>query len=155
LTALQIQQKEAAMKVHLLLSLFLGLVVANLAVLAGPALAADPEAAAKVYELRVYHANPGKLEALHARFRDHTCELFKKHGFELVAFWTPATGEEAKNTLYYIVAFPSAEAQKKAWEAFRADPEWIKAKADSEKEGSLVRKVDSTNLKATDYSPMK
>ena len=58
----------------------------------------------------MYHANPGKLEALHARFRDHTCKLFQKHGIELVGFWTPTQGEEAKNTLYYILAFPDAEA---------------------------------------------
>jgi hypothetical protein len=119
------------------------------------AAAADAPPSGKVYELRVYHANPGKLEALHARFRDHTCNLFQKHGIELVGFWTPTQGEAASNTLYYIIAFPSVEAQKKAWQAFRDDPDWVKAKADSEKDGVLVNKVDSTNLKATPYSPMQ
>ena len=108
-----------------------------------------------IYELRIYTPNEGKLDAVNARFRDHTCVLFKKHGMEVVGFWTPAQGEEAKNTLYYILAFPSAEAQKNAWQEFRSDPEWIKVKAESEKNGVLVNKVDSTNLKATDYSPMK
>jgi hypothetical protein len=117
--------------------------------------AADAPSADKVYELRVYTANPGKLEALHARFRDHTCSLFKKHGMELIGFWTPVAGEESKNTLYYIVAFPNVEAQKKAWEAFRSDPEWIKAKADSEKGGPLVTTPKSINMKATDYSPIR
>ena len=120
-----------------------------------PTSAADTAPAGKVYELRVYHANPGKLDALHARFRDDTCRLFKKHGIEMVGFWTPTQGQEAANTLYYIVAFPSVEAQKKAWQAFRDDPEWKKAKADSETGGVLVNKVDSTNLKATDYSPLR
>ena len=119
------------------------------------ATATDALPAGKVYELRVYHANPGKLDALHARFRDHTCKLFQKHGMELVGFWTPIQGEQAKDTLYYIVAFPNAEAQKKAWQTFRDDPDWKKAKADSETEGVLVNKVDSTNLKATDYSPLR
>ena len=73
---------------------------------------------------------------------------------EVVGFWTPMQGEEAKNTLYYILAFPSADAQKKAWQEFRSDPEWTKVKAESEKEGVLVNKVDSTNLKPTDYSPL-
>ena len=123
--------------------------------LSAPAGAADNPSNGKVYELRVYHTNPGKLEALHVRFRDHTCGLFKKHGIELIGFWTPVQGEEASNTLYYIIAFPSVEAQKKAWQEFRNDPEWIKAKAESEKEGVLVKKVDSTNLQATDYSPLK
>lgn len=109
----------------------------------------------KVFELRIYKTNPGKLEALHARFRDHTMKLFAKHGIESVGYWTPAEGEEAKDTLIYLVAFPNAEAQKKAWDAFRADPDWKKAKADSEKDGVLVKKVESKNLKATDYSPIR
>ncbi len=114
-----------------------------------------PAAATKVYELRVYTTNPGKLDALHARFRDHTCKLFQKHGIELVGFWTPTEGEQAKDTLVYIVAFPSADAQKQAWKAFGDDPEWKKAKADSEKDGVLVKAVTSQNLTATDYSPAK
>jgi hypothetical protein len=143
------------MKTQLYLSLVAGIVLAVMATQGVPAPAADSQGSGKIYELRVYYANPGKLEALHARFRDHTCKLFKKHGIEVIAFWTPVQGEEAKNRLYYIVAFPSLEAQKKAWEEFRSDPEWIKVKAESEKEGSLVKKVDSTNLKATDYSPLR
>jgi hypothetical protein len=119
------------------------------------ATAADAPPTGKVYELRVYHASPGKLDALQTRFREHTCKLFQKHGFELVGFWTPTEGDEAKNTLIYIVAFPSVEAQKKAWQEFRADPEWIKVKAESEKEGSLTTKVESKNLTATDFSPMR
>ncbi len=130
----------------------------------------------KVYELRVYFTHPGKLDALNARFRDHTCGLFKKHGIELVGFWTP--GAEANDpkkvlaavtkakpeemdefkddgTLIYIVAFPNADAQKKAWAEFRADPDWIKAKTESEKPGPIVKFVMSRNLKATDYSPLK
>ena len=112
-------------------------------------------AAGKVYELRIYHAEPGKLDALNARFRNHTCKLFQKHGIELIAFWNPIEGDEAKDTLYYIVAFPSVEAKNKAWEDFRADPEWIQAKADSEKDGKLVTKVESKLLRPTDYSPMR
>ena len=142
------------MRTVLSVSFVLGLFFAS-SVLAARAAAADAPPADKVYELRVYHTNPGKLEALHARFRDHTCKLFQKHGIQVVGFWTPLAGEEAKNTLYYIVVFPSVEAQKNAWQAFRADPEWKKAKADSEKDGVLVNKVDSTNLKATPYSPMQ
>ena len=136
-------------------SLVLGTLLATALLPGVRAAAADTLAADKVYELRVYHTNPGKLEALHARFRDHTCKLFKKHGMELIGFWTPTQGEEANNTLYYIIAFPSVEAQKKAWQEFKDDPDWKQAKADSEKEGVLVNKVDSTNLKATDYSPLR
>lgn len=120
-------------------------------------LAADQPAApgGKVFELRIYTTHPGKLDALHARFRDHTCRLFQKHGIELIGFWTPTEGERAKDTLIYLVAFPSVEAQKKAWQAFRDDPQWQKAKADSEKDGVLVKEVHSQNLQATDYSPIR
>jgi hypothetical protein len=143
------------MRTTLLVLLAAGAVLAALVMPNSAAPAADTAPAGKVYELRVYHANPGKLEALHARFRDYTCKLFQKHGIELIGFWTPMQGEEAKDTLYYIVAFPSAEAQKKAWQAFQNDPDWKKVKADSEKDGVLVKKIDSTNLKATDYSPIR
>ena len=114
-----------------------------------------PAKPGKVFELRTYIANPGKLDALNKRFCEHTNALFKKHGVEIIGFWTPTTGPEAENTLIYIVAFPSAEAQKKAWAGFMKDPEWIKAKKESEVDGVLVKKVISQNLKATDYSPIR
>jgi hypothetical protein len=132
-----------------------GMLIVGLAVLSVPGSAADTAPAGKIFELRTYTANPGKLDALHARFRNHTCPLFKKHGIEMVAFWTPAEGDEAKNTLVYMVTFPSVEAQKAAWAAFKSDPEWIKAKADSEANGVLVKEVQSKNLKAADYSPIR
>jgi hypothetical protein len=133
----------------------LSVVMASFVVWQAATRGADTPAAGKVYEQRIYITNPGKLAALHARFRDHTCKIFQKHGIELVGFWTPVEGDEAQNTLIYIVAFPSVEAQKKAWAAFRDDPEWVKAKADSEKDGVLVKEVQSKNLKATDYSPIR
>lgn len=109
----------------------------------------------KVFELRTYITNPGKLEALHKRFREHTNRLFKKHGIELVGFWTPVEAPESANTLIYIVAFPSREAQAKAWAAFKADPEWIKAKEESHKDGVIVKEVKSITMRATDYSPIR
>ena len=142
------------MKTLLFVPVFLG-VVAVLSLTSLRVSAADAPPAGKIYDMRTYKANPGKLEALHARFRDHTCKIFQKHGMELIAFWTPIEGEEAKDTLIYIVAFPSVEAQKKAWDAFWADPEWKKVKADSEKDGVLVKEIQGKTLKATDYSPLR
>lgn len=117
--------------------------------------AEEKQPVGKVYELRTYTANPGKLDALNARFRDHTCRLFEKHGIEVVGFWTPTDPEQSQNTLIYLVVFPSVEAQKQAWQAFRDDPQWKKAKADSEREGVLAKEVTSVNLTPTDYSPMR
>lgn len=117
--------------------------------------AADCPSPGKVYELRTYIANPGKLDAMLARFRDHTCRLFKKHNIEVIGFWTPADGDASQDTLIYLVAFPSVEAQQAAWTAFLADPEWVKVKADSEKDGKLAKEIQSKNLKPTDFSPLR
>ena len=81
--------------------------------------------------------------------------MFKKHGIEVIGFWTPTEGEAAQDTLYYLVAFPSVEAQKQAWKAFFDDPAWKKVKADSEQDGVLVKEMSGENLKATDYSPLR
>lgn len=109
----------------------------------------------RFFELRIYTANPGKLEALNARFRDHTNKLFVKHGMQLVGYWTPADGPEAQNTLIYILAYPSREAREASWKAFQDDPQWKAARAESEKDGRLVEKVESKFLNPTDYSPIK
>jgi hypothetical protein len=128
------------------------------AVLAGVVFAQDkkPEGKTRFFELRTYVASPGKMQALHARFRDHTNALFVKHGMDLVGYWQAASGENAENTLIYILAFPSKEAQKASWDAFKADPEWQKAKKESEADGiPLAAKVDSRFITPTDYSPIK
>jgi hypothetical protein len=110
----------------------------------------------RCFEIRTYTAAPGKLEELHARFRDHTMKLFKKHGMEVVGFWGPTDKEKgSENTLVYVMAFPSREARDQAWKDFGADPEWQKARSESEKNGKLTDKVESVILMATDYSPVK
>lgn len=117
-----------------------------------PSIAAD----SRFFEMRTYYAAPGKLQDLHARFRDHTNRLFKKHGMAIVGFWVPTDKEKGSdNTLVYILAYPSREAREKSWQDFQADPEWKTAKAASEVNGKLVDKVDAVYLNATDYSPIK
>ena len=123
-----------------------------------PAMPASPSLAkdSRFFEMRTYHAAPGKLEALHARFRDFTNKLFVKHGMEMVGYWVPMNKEgQYENTLVYILAFPSREAHDKAWKDFSADLEWQAAKLETEKNGKLVEKVDSVFMTATDYSPIK
>jgi len=106
-----------------------------------------------VFELRVYHANEGKLDALLARFRDHTMTIFKRHGIESVAYWTPTDEPLAGRTLVYMLRHPSREAATANWAAFHDDPEWKQVSTASEVNGKLVDKVDSTFLKLTDFSP--
>ncbi|MBV9887482.1 MAG: NIPSNAP family protein [Acidobacteria bacterium] len=114
--------------------------------------AANPASSATVYELRIYHAAEGKLDALLARFRDHTIKIFAKHHMRSVAYWTP-TDEPAKtNTLIYILEHPSRDAAKANWKAFEDDEEWKSVKAKSEENGKLVDHVDSTYMVLTPFS---
>jgi len=106
-----------------------------------------------VYELRVYHAYEGKLDDLLARFRDHTMTIFKRHGMESVAYWTPADDPLAGKTLFYVLRHPSRAAATANWAAFRDDPEWKQVSAASEANGKLVEKTESTFLQLTDFSP--
>ena len=110
----------------------------------------------RVYQLRIYHTNPGKLTDLNKRFRDYTCALLKKHGAELVGFWTPQDEKDGKSSkLVYLVSFPSRAAAEKCWKEFSDDPEWKRVFAESHKNGVLVNKVDAVYLNPTDYSAMK
>ena len=106
-----------------------------------------------VYELRTYTTLEGRLPNLHARFKNHTLKLFEKHGMKNVLYWTPTDEKTANNTLIYVVWHASLEAAKKSWDGFRADPDWIKARDESEKDGKIVAKVEAVYMKATDYSP--
>jgi hypothetical protein len=115
---------------------------------------AGPEApASTVYELRVYHANEGKLDDLLKRFREHTTRIFEKHGMKNVAYWTPLDDPLKGGTLIYVLAHPSREAAVSNWKAFSDDPEWQKVRDASEVNGKLVEKVDSTFMALTDFSP--
>ncbi len=109
----------------------------------------------RVYELRTYTTNDGKLDELHMRFRNHTNTLFVKHGMTLIGYWTPTDGDEANNTLIYLIAHPSRDAAKAAWSDFGKDPVWREAYAASREDGPLVKKVESVFMTSTDYSPLQ
>jgi hypothetical protein len=110
----------------------------------------------RVFEMRTYYTHEGRLPALNKRFREHTCDLFKKHGIEVIGFWTPIEEKDGKNDkLVYMLAYPSKEAATASWKAFRSDPDWIKASEASEKDGKIVKKVESVFLSPTDYSLIK
>ena len=109
---------------------------------------------ADVYELRTYTTNEGKLDALNARFRDHTVKLFKKHGIESVGYWVPTEEGKSKNTLIYVVKHKSREAAASSFKAFLADPEWKKVAEESQKNGKILSKSpESVFMETTDYSP--
>ena len=117
--------------------------------------AADAEKADRIFEIRTYTAADGKLDDVLARFRDHTCKLFEKHGMTNVAYFVPADEPDSKNTLVYILAHDNREAAKKSWAEFRNDPQWQQVKADSEANGKIVLKTVSVFANPTDFSPTK
>jgi hypothetical protein len=106
----------------------------------------------RVFELRTYTTPDGKLDQLNARFRDHTRQIFDRHNMTSIGYWTPI---DTPNTLVYILAHSSVDEAKKNWDAFRADPEWQKVKAETETQGLTGIKVESRFLKPTDYSAIK
>ena len=107
-----------------------------------------------IYEYRVYETLPGKLPDLSARFRDHTLKLFEKHGMKNIGYWTAAVGDYS-DRLIYILGFESVEQRERAWAAFQADPEWQRARAESEENGLLISRVFNSLLTPTDYSPLQ
>lgn len=117
--------------------------------------AADAPTPARVFEIRTYHTFPGRLEALHKRFREHTMKIFEKHGMTNVAYWTFEDSPAKESTLIYVISHASREQAKKNWAEFNADPEWQKVSADSQIDGKIVEKVESVFVDATDYSPLR
>jgi hypothetical protein len=120
-----------------------------------PMAALAPHKDTRCYEMRTYYAAEGKLDNLNARFRNHTCKLFEKHGMTLIGFWSPIDRKQADEKMVYILAYPSKAAADKAWKDFREDPAWKKAREASEVNGPLVAKVESVYLNPTDYSAIR
>ncbi len=106
----------------------------------------------RVFELRTYTTGEGKLDLLHARFRNHTLKFFQKHGITSVLYGKPLDAPLSQNTMLYLLAYPNREAAQKSWNAFRADPGWTKAREES---GVGDVKINSVYFEPTDYSPMK
>ncbi len=105
----------------------------------------------RYYEMRIYYCEAGKLPDLLNRFKNHTTQLFERHGMSNVGYWIPIQNE--KNALYYVLSYPSKDAREASWKAFGADPEWKSVREESEKNGKIVAKVESIFMNLTDFSP--
>ena len=113
------------------------------------------ESKTRVFEIRTYTTEPGKLTDLLKRFHDHTTKLFEKHGMTNIGYWVPTDEPRSKNTLIYILAHASRDAAKKSWDGFQHDPDWIKVRTASEANGKIVAKVESIYAEPTDFSAIK
>lgn len=109
----------------------------------------------RVFELRTYVSKEGKLDNLLARFRGHTVRLFEKHGMENIGYWVAADAPASQTTLIYVLAHKSREAAAASWDAFRKDPDWVKARTESEANGAIVDKVTSVFMTPADFSKIK
>ena len=121
----------------------------------GPAGAANAQSSDRVFELRTYITHAGRLDALHARFANHTMRLFERHGMTNIGYFTPQDSPESENTLIYVLAHDSREAAKESWSAFVSDPEWQEAYKASRADGDIIESLTSVFMDATEYSQMK
>jgi hypothetical protein len=136
-----------------------GILLFGLGAMAGNAIHflgdAKAQPANRVFELRTYTAHPGRLAELHARFGDHTVQLFERHGMTNVGYFQPQDAPLSENTLIYLLAHDSREAAEASWEAFRNDPDWQRVAEESRRNGRLVANVESVFLDPTSYSKMR
>lgn len=107
-----------------------------------------------IYELRIYNCLPGRLPKLLKRFNDHTLALWERHGIRQAGFWTTAIGP-SNNDLTYMLAWESMAERERKWAVFMADPDWIAARNDSEKDGPIIANVASSFLTPTAFSSVK
>lgn len=107
-----------------------------------------------IHELRVYFAMPGRLPDLNRRFETITLKLWEKHGIRQAGFWTTLAGEHS-NTLYYLLEWESLAERERRWNAFATDPEWLAAKAETERNGPLISHLSNQFLAPTAYSAVR
>jgi hypothetical protein len=114
---------------------------------------AQEKQAAGFYELRIYTAQPGKRDALAARFANRTAAIFAKYGITNVGYWIPIEsdpelGISAENTFIYIRGYPSKEERDKRLKAARADPEFkeVVTKQEENPDTKLVVKAHNIDM---------
>ena len=108
-----------------------------------------------IYELRIYRCVPKRLPALLKRFETTTLDMFKKHGMRQAGFWTVEVGQNMSTDLYYMLAWESMAEREQKWNAFQADPEWHKARDESEKDGLLIANIKTAMLRPTAFSAIR
>jgi hypothetical protein len=153
---MSIAPKHRALRVSTLCFLSGVLVMLGLNTLrASDAKPTQPAPAHHVYELRMYYVKEGKMDALKARFGDHTDALFARHNMKSIGYWSPEDAPSSQELFVYILEHPSREDADKNWAAFQADPEWKKVKAESEANGPLVDHIDRYFMDPASFSALK
>ena len=114
-------------------SLWAMLIIVTGSVVAGYAVRAaedkgDKKVDTRVFEMRTYYAAPGKLDALNARFRNHTTKLFEKFRWLPMEMpWPGAADVSAKSWVLAVLAGETpgtSSARSRKLRAFRGRS-WI------------------------------
>jgi hypothetical protein len=112
----------------------------------------------RVFELMVYHTEPGRVHALESVFKD-VSKLQTKHGLNVIGYWVPNDDSPAwKDTFVYLIAHPSHDNAKKNWDALHADPVFLPYRNAAV---PLIEKVngafhvDDIFMLPTDFAAMK
>jgi hypothetical protein len=142
-------------RIMVAVAFFLGVLVGGVSTRLAQASSPSLASADRVFELRTYTVPEGQLAALNSRFRDHTTRIFSQHGMTNIGYWTPVDTPLVGTTLTYVLAYPSREAARQSWAAFRADTTWQRVRATTEAAGLRVLRVESRFMTPTDYSPMR
>ncbi|MEJ8846645.1 NIPSNAP family protein [Variovorax rhizosphaerae] len=108
-----------------------------------------------IYELRIYRTLPGRMPNLLARFNDHTVHIWARLGIQPVGFWTTLVGDSELNVLTYLVAWESLADREAKWPVFLADAEWLRVRAESEKDGPIVANITNELLTPTKFSKLQ
>jgi hypothetical protein len=117
--------------------------------------AAAPPPRQRIFQLRTYYPREGQMEAVRRRFREHGVALFRKHGIEVIGFWTPHDAKDKDRKLVYMIAWPSMEAAKAAWKSFGGDPDRKRIWADYNKDGDIVDHWEAVYLDPIEFSPLQ
>jgi hypothetical protein len=107
-----------------------------------------------IYETRVYRCVPGRLPALLKRFENVTLKMWDKHQIKALGFFTTLVGS-SNQELTYLLAWESLAERDQKWTAFQTDPDWISARAETEKDGQIVENIVNQLLVPTSFSAMK
>ena len=108
-----------------------------------------------IYELRIYHCVAGRLPALLKRFETTTLELWKQHGIKQAGFWTVLVGNGGNEDLHYLLTWESLAERERKWNTFIVDPEWVKKRAESERDGPIVASITNMFLQPTSFSAVQ
>jgi hypothetical protein len=114
---------------------------------------AQQQRAPGFYELRIYKAQPGKRDALAARFASRTAATYARHGITNVGYWIPLEtdkelGIDADDTFIYIRGYPSKDERDKRLKAAHDDPEFgeVVVKQERDPNARLIIKAHNIDM---------